>query len=139
MNYNSRCWRKCVISTFSRNIIRHANIEQRYNMTEQGFQAKKGAPVYLTTRDVAVLLDLKKRAVAQYLFVTRKHYRDGCVKPFDLPLPDALAGFNLRAPLWCYETIRDWAARRPQAPVELPKSEEDGLALLREYSEVAKD
>lgn len=108
-------------------------------MPDYDFRAKKDAPMYLMARDVAVLLDLKKSAVLRYLTTARRHYKDGCVKPFDLPLPDALAGFSLRAPLWCYETIRDWAARRPYAPVELPASEAEGLALLREYSEDAKD
>lgn len=108
-------------------------------MPDYDFRAKKDAPTYLMARDVAILLDLKKSAVLRYLTAARRHYKDGCVKPFDLPLPDALAGFNLRAPLWRYDTIRDWAMHRPQAPVMLPKSEEDGLALLREYSEDAKD
>lgn len=108
-------------------------------MPDYDFRAKKAAPMYLMARDVAILLDLKKSAVLRYLTTARRHYKDGCVKPFDLPLPDALAGFNLRAPLWKYDTIRDWAAQRPQAPVILPKSEADGLALLREYSEDAKD
>lgn len=108
-------------------------------MSEYDFRAKKDATTYLMLRDVATLLDLKKSAVMRYLTTARRHYKDGCVKPFDLPLPDALAGFNLRAPLWKYDTIRDWAARRPQAPVELPASESEGLALLREYSEDVKD
>lgn len=108
-------------------------------MPDYDFRAKKDAPMYLMLRDVATLLDLKKSAVMRYLTTARRHYKDGCVKPFDLPLPDALAGFNLRAPLWKYDTIRDWAARRPQAPVELPASEVEGLAFLREYIEDAKD
>lgn len=108
-------------------------------MPDYDFRAKKDAPMYLMARDVAILLFLKKSAVLRYLTTARRHYKDGCVKPFDLPLPDALAGGNLRAPLWRYDTIRDWAARRPQAPIELPVSEADGLALLREYSKDAKD
>lgn len=108
-------------------------------MPDYDFRAKKDAPMYLMARDVAILLDLKKSAVLRYLTTARRHYKDGCVKPFDLPLPDALAGFSLRAPLWRYYTIRDWAMRRPQAPVELPASEADGLALLREYIEDARD
>lgn len=108
-------------------------------MPDYDFRAKKDAPTYLMARDVAVLLFLKKSAVLRYLTTARRHYKDGCVNPSDIPLPDALAGFNLRAPLWRYDTIREWAARRPQAPVELPASEVDGLALLREYIEDARD
>lgn len=108
-------------------------------MDKVGFYTKRNAPVFLMARDIAILLDLKKRTILQYLLLARRHYKDGCVKPSDLPLPDALAGFNLRAPLWKYDTIRNWAARRPQAPVDLPSSEVEGLALLREYSEDTKD
>lgn len=108
-------------------------------MDKVDFYTKKNAPVFLMARDIAILLDLKKRTILQYLLLARRHYKDGCVKPFDFPLPDALAGFSLRAPLWRYNTIREWAAQRPQTPVMLPKSDAEGLALLHEYSEDMKD
>lgn len=108
-------------------------------MSDYDFRAKKGAPCYLTVRDVAIFMDVRQRVAGQYLTKARINYRNGTVKPFDMPLPDALAGFKRQTPLWRYETIREWLARRPYAPVFLPVSEAEGLALLREYSEDAKD
>lgn len=108
-------------------------------MSDYDFRAKKDAPCYLTVRDVAIFMDVKQRVAGQYLTDARMHYRCGTVKPSDMPLPDALAGFKRQTPLWRYETIREWLARRPYVPVFLPVSEAEGLALLREYSEDAKD
>lgn len=108
-------------------------------MSDYDFRAKKGAPCYLTVRDVAIFADVKQRVAGQYLTNARAHYRCGTVKPSDMPLPDALAGGLCQKPLWRYDTIREWLARRPYAPVFLPVSEAEGLALLREYSEDAKD
>lgn len=108
-------------------------------MSDYDFRAKRDAPCYLTVRDVAIFMDVKQRVAGQCLTDARMHYRRGTVKPFDMPLPDALAGFKRQTPLWRYDTIREWLARRPYAPVFLPVSEVEGMALLREYSEDAKD
>lgn len=108
-------------------------------MSEYDFRAKKDAPCYLTVRDIAIFMDVKQRVAGQYLTDARMNYRRGVVKPYDMPLPDALAGFKRQTPLWRYDTIREWMARRPYAPVCLPVSESEGLALLRELSEDAKD
>lgn len=108
-------------------------------MSDYDFRAKKDAPCYLTVRDVAIFMDVKQRVAGQYLTDARMHYRRGTVKPSDMPLPDALAGGLRQTPLWRYDTIREWLARRPYAPVFLPVSEAEGLALLRKLSEDAKD
>lgn len=108
-------------------------------MSDYDFRAKKGAPCYLTVRDVAIFMDVKQRVAGQYLADARMNYRRGTVKPSDMPLPDALAGFKRQTPLWRYDNIREWLARRPYASVCLPVSEAEGLALLRELSEDAKD
>lgn len=108
-------------------------------MSDYDFRAKKGAPCYLTVRDIAVFMGVKQRVAGQYLTEARMNYRRGAVKPSDMPLPDALAGFKRQTPLWRYDTVREWLARRPYASVCLPMSEAEGLVLLRELSDGAKD
>ena len=108
-------------------------------VSDYDFRAKKDAPRYLTVRDVAIFADVKQRVAGQYLTDARAHYRRGIVRPSDMPLPDALAGFKRQTPLWRYDTIREWLARRQYARVCLPVSEAEGLELLRELSEDAKD
>lgn len=108
-------------------------------MSEYDFRAKKDAPCFLTVRDVAIFLDVKQRVAGQYLTKARMHYRRGTVRPSDMPLPDALAGFRKQTPLWRYDTIREWNAHRPYARVKMPVSEAEGMELLRKLSEDAKD
>lgn len=108
-------------------------------MSDYDFRAKRDAPCYLTVRDVAIFLDVKQRVAGQYLTDARMHYRRGAVKPCDMPLPDALAGFRKQTPLWRYDTIREWVMRRPCARVKMPLSEAEGMELLRKLSEDAKD
>lgn len=108
-------------------------------MSDYDFRAKKDAPVYLTVRDISIFLDIRQRVAGQYLTDARSHYRWGTVKPSDMPLPDALAGFRKQTPLWRYDTIREWAMRRPYAHVSMPVSEAEGMELLRKLSEDAKD
>lgn len=108
-------------------------------MSDYDFRAKKDAPRYLTLRDIAIFMDVKQRVAGQYLTDARAHYRRGIVRPSDIPLPDALAGFKRQTPLWRYDTIREWLARRQYAHVSLPISEAEGMELLRKLSEGAKD
>lgn len=86
---------------------------------------------YLTALDVARLLNVGRSTIRQYLAISRRKQKAGTLTVADFPLPDVLVGIVQEAPLWRYDTIRDWAANRSRSPVVLPDSTSDAAELIR--------
>ncbi|MFP1696207.1 hypothetical protein ACLD5P_01380 [Gardnerella leopoldii] len=87
--------------------------------------------VYLTALDVARLLGVGRPTIRQYLAISRRKQKAGTLTVTDFPLPDALAGIVQEAPLWCYDTIRAYAANRSRSPIVLPDSASDAAEFIR--------
>ena len=103
---------------------------------------ENGQTVLVSLHDIARLLGVGYESMRQYLVRSRRAALEGQTASELrglIPLPTHSVGVLTTKPAWDYDTIREWAMHRPQVPVVLPKSEADGLALLREYIEDAKD
>ena len=99
---------------------------------------ENGQTVLVSLHDIARLLGVGYESMRQYLVRSRRAALDGqdasSLRGL-IPLPTHSVGALTAKPAWDYDIIRDWAARRPHRPVELPSSWQ---ALQEAVSKAAK-
>lgn len=86
---------------------------------------ENGQTVLVSLHDIARLLGVGYESMRQYLVRSRRaalEGQDASNLRGLMPLPTHSVGVLTTKPAWDYDIIRNWAARRPHRPVELPSS-----------------
>ena len=86
---------------------------------------ENGQTVLVSLHDVARLLGVGYESMRQYLVRSRRvalENQNASELRGLIPLPTHSVGVLTTKPAWDYDTIREWAMRRPHRPIELPSS-----------------
>lgn len=86
---------------------------------------ENGQTVLVSLHDIARLLGVGYESMRQYLVRSRRaalENQNASESRGLIPLPTHSVGALTTKPAWDYDMIREWAARRPHRPVELPSS-----------------